>query len=502
MSPTDSAKQTPTDKRIKTDLNESQLQTEDKEVNTKEMKASVQEKEKLVVDGDNNQEMDSETSSSEDSDSEDEESDSSNDEKDKIDFENTAQSGKAIFDLVKLLRKDIQKLTTKCDATTDSVKQVKKDGALTAELTAKLAKKVLTLESENIELRVKTQDMKEKLLDLEFRQRRNNLVFDGIPEVRNETDYDCFQKILYVIRAIPGINVDAVRIDRCHRLGAMEISQGSRRPRPRAIIVCFNWFGDVTSILRNKQKLSNGVFVTEDFPTEWIDRRRVLRPLFQKLKNMEEYKTKTSLSRDKLIVSGKVYTAGPVSNINELNNILDLSSTCERRDDQTIAFHGIHSVFSNFHPAPFRQNGILFPTAEHSIQYYKADLFSDDLAKSRIMKTSSPYQVKKIGSRIKKFEKQKWDANSERIAFDAVKEKFVQNELLANMICETGSVDIVEASRELPWGTGVMLKHRDVLFRQSWNGNGLMCKILDRVRYDLVALKKAPPPAVEGQSAH
>ena len=212
----------------------------------------------------------------------------------------------------------------------------------------KLMEKVHNLEIENQFLHDYSYEMKEKLLDLEFRQRCNNLVFDGFHESESETGYDCYLKIKNAIRNIPGIDPN-FKVDRCHRLGPKIAG------RRRAIIACINWYGDVVKILNNRKMLQKGIFVSEDYPSEWIDRRRVLLPLFKKLKSMSEFTGKVHLTRDKLIVNNVIYRSGPTSNLASLNEILDMSATCEKRDDTNIVFHGIHSVFSNFHPAPFRE---------------------------------------------------------------------------------------------------------------------------------------------------
>ena len=328
--------------------------------------------------------------------------------------EDVAKWGKTLLRYTKKLNKNIESMSVKQNEMSSKLTKYETDHAHTAKVNTKLGLRIKQLELENIDLREMHIDIKEKLLDLEFHQRRNNLVFDGIPEVINESDYDCFQKIIYLIRTLPGIISENVKIDRCHRLGA------SGGGRAHSIIACLNWYGDMTTILRNRSKLPRGVFVSEDLPIEWVDSRRVLRPLFMKLKEMDEYKHSTFLTKDKLIVKGQTYSAGPVSNLSKLNDLFDLSSTCEQRSTSTIAFHGIHSVFSNFHPAPYRYNNILFPTVEHSFQYGKADLFDDDVTKSRILKTNSPYQAKKLGSRVKNYVRKTWHDNAEQIAYNAV----------------------------------------------------------------------------------
>ena len=302
------------------------------------------------------QDDDSVTSSSSDSDSSGSETESS-DEGEEEDLakkcekiqipDGTPEWGKLMFGILQQVQGDLKSLCKSNKSTKKKLKSVSEKNNATSQLATSLAKKVITLETTSNLLQEQHCELKEKILDLEFRQRRNNLVFDGLPEVRNETDYDCFQKVLYIIRNIPGINTSNVKIDRCHRLGS---------GKNRAIIACFNWYGDVTAILRGRRNLPRGVFVSEDYPMEWIDRRRVLRPIYNQLIKNSGFTGKVYLNRDKLIVDGKVYSAGPISNLAELQPILSLASTCEERSDSVIAFHGIHSVYSNFHPAPFKVN--------------------------------------------------------------------------------------------------------------------------------------------------
>ena len=172
--------------------------------------------------------------------------------------------------------------------------------------------------------------------------------------------------------------------------------------------------------------------------------------------------------------------AGPISNLSELNNLLDLASTCEKRSNDCIVFHGIHSVFSNFHPAPFRLGEKCFPSAEHAIQYQKADLFDDDFTKDKILHSDSPYQAKKFGSRVRNFDRNKWEDNLEQIGYNAIFAKFSQNELLKRLLKATGELTIAEASREQPWGTGVPLRNKQAATKENWSREGVMSKILQR----------------------
>ena len=85
------------------------------------------------------------------------------------------------------------------------------------------------------------------------------------------------------------------------------------------------------------------MYVTEDLPEEWIDRRKVLKPIFNTAKRMQNLKEKTHLSKGKLYIDGKMYSAGPENNVHEANEKLNITDTCQRSDENTIIFLGSHS---------------------------------------------------------------------------------------------------------------------------------------------------------------
>ena len=56
--------------------------------------------------------------------------------------------------------------------------------------------KVDLLQHEIKMLKTLNTTLNEKLLKLEFLQCKNNLVFSGVQEAFNETNYDCYNKII------------------------------------------------------------------------------------------------------------------------------------------------------------------------------------------------------------------------------------------------------------------------------------------------------------------
>ena len=79
-----------------------------------------------------------------------------------------------------------------------------------------LEKKFNTLEQRNKVLESENDMLKEKLLDLEYKQRKNNLIFEGIIDSPDESDLLCIERLRYVLKDIPGLDVKNFRIDRCY----------------------------------------------------------------------------------------------------------------------------------------------------------------------------------------------------------------------------------------------------------------------------------------------
>ena len=94
----------------------------------------------------------------------------------------------------------------------------------------------------------------------------------------------------------------------------------------------------------------------------------------------------------------------------------------------------------------------LYFCTEQYIQCLKAQLFDNDLAYHRIMKEMDPYKIKQIGSRIKNYQKEKWQSDCQQTAIKANTAKFFKNKALLEILKATGDLRIVEALRDQFWG--------------------------------------------------
>ena len=196
----------------------------------------------------------------------------------------------------------------------------------------KIEKKLAGVELWNKELETENINLKERLLDIEYRQKCNNLIFEGVLDCDGESDTQIINKVRSILKHIPGLDQSLV-IDKCHQI------DGAFKPtRSRRVMCTFNWYVDVQLILRNRKHLPKGIYVNEDFPEEWIDRRKVLKPIYNAAKRNEKLKHKTHLSRDKLVIDGQTFAVGPGCNLGEVNKILDVQSTCEHSDTADHSF--------------------------------------------------------------------------------------------------------------------------------------------------------------------
>ncbi len=144
------------------------------------------------------------------------------------------------------------------------------------------------------------------------------------------------------------------------------------------------------------------------------------------------------------------------------------------------------SCLSQWFPAPFKIDGILFPTAEHYMMVQKAKLFNDEKILAKILESSHPSQAKKLGRQVANFDPAKW--NSRR--FDAVVEgnvaKFDQNPKLKEFLLNTGNRVLVEASPvDRIWGIGMAQDDPKIENPDAWRGLNLLGYALMEAREQL-----------------
>ena len=75
------------------------------------------------------------------------------------------------------------------------ISSAERRGNLNAKKVKVIAHKMDDIEQHNKQLEVENSALREKLLDLEYHQRRNNLIFEGVYDQAEETESKCINKL-------------------------------------------------------------------------------------------------------------------------------------------------------------------------------------------------------------------------------------------------------------------------------------------------------------------
>ena len=197
---------------------------------------------------------------------------------------------------------------------------------------------------------------------------------------------------------------------------------------------------------------------------------------------MEEYRFKSKMEGNKLIVKGKTYTT---KNMHTLPSGLSTYEVSSRTSDNSIGFFGELSPYSNFHPSPFLLDGIYFHSAEQYIQYQKAMLFSDMKIASDILSTTDALTCKKLSIQIEGYTSDLWNTKAKHICERGIMAKFQQNHKLQCQLLSTGNKKLVECSYDKKWGCGIPLSNATCLDESGWSEENLLGTILMESRAQL-----------------
>ena len=143
-------------------------------------------------------------------------------------------------------------------------------------------------------------EQKEKLLDLQSREMRDNLMFYNFKEEKGETDQHCMEKLYDLMENELGLqNARAIQFHRVHRVGRYN------RTKTRPIVAKFAFYPDRERVRAAAKNLEGTNYsIGQQFPKEIQDRRRRLVPLMKKAKGEGK---PAYISVDKLYIDGTQY---------------------------------------------------------------------------------------------------------------------------------------------------------------------------------------------------
>ncbi len=329
---------------------------------------------------------------------------------------------------------------------------------------------------------------RDRLVKVEEYQRRNNLLFSGFKEVKNETNKDCLKKVKEQLAKAPkgedGRDLTKAIIERCHRVGEFK----PRSKRPRDIIVRFLDVNDRQLASDSRSSYDEGIYVKGDHTVEINNAQRQLKPILKVIKDTPyAQKGRVKVIDGFVVVDGKRYNSRQLHTLPDginfyLNNHVST--------DELIAFFGSLSPFSNFFWSPMRIDGDDYVNGEQYISGQLARTFDREDLFLEIMHTTDPYVMKQIAYQVKQlpeYNAEKWHEKCPDVAMETCSAKFKQNLYFKNFLLDTGDKLITEATKEAPWGCGLLLSDPDIKVRDKWKRVGVMGDALMRVREELKA---------------
>jgi ribA/ribD-fused uncharacterized protein len=147
----------------------------------------------------------------------------------------------------------------------------------------------------------------------------------------------------------------------------------------------------------------------------------------------------------------------------------------------------IKTCMSQWWPAEFSENNIVYKTAEHYMMAQKAYLFNDKEIFERIMFKENPKDVKDFGRQIRNFDAAIWDSKKYGIVMQGNYLKFSQNTALKEFLVQTKRKVLVESSPvDKIWGIGLAEDSPNAKIPNQWDGENLLGFALMEVRDKII----------------
>jgi ribA/ribD-fused uncharacterized protein len=143
---------------------------------------------------------------------------------------------------------------------------------------------------------------------------------------------------------------------------------------------------------------------------------------------------------------------------------------------------------SQWWPAPFTVDGLVYQSAEHFMMASKALLFGDVDTAEQIRRATHPAQAKALGRLVHGFDEQRWAQDRFQIVVTGNLAKFGQHISLRQFLLSTGERILAEASpHDRIWGTGLAASDQNATCPAAWPGHNLLGFALMEVRHQLLA---------------
>jgi len=141
------------------------------------------------------------------------------------------------------------------------------------------------------------------------------------------------------------------------------------------------------------------------------------------------------------------------------------------------------ACLSQWYPSTFEVEMVTYNCAEQYMMAEKARTFKDYEMCDKIMKSSTPKEIKTLGRQVRNFDENRWATVSKNKVSYGNFQKFGQNRELLQFLLATGDKVIVEASPyDTIWGIGMSERDEGVDNPHNWKGSNLLGFALMEVR--------------------
>jgi 2-aminomuconate deaminase len=165
-------------------------------------------------------------------------------------------------------------------------------------------------------------------------------------------------------------------------------------------------------------------------------------------------------------------------------------------------FYSIKKPFSQWYPADFEIDGIMYNCANQYMMYQKACFCGDMIIAAEILASHTPEEQKALGRKIKNFNGKSWQTLEEKVVYCGNYAKFTQNpDLLATLLNTKGTLLVNASPSDTIWGIGLSATDAQQISVLRWPGRNRLGFILTKLREDLLALLYSHSPAADWQAA-
>ena len=173
-----------------------------------------------------------------------------------------------------------------------------------------------------------------------------------------------------------------------------------------------------------KKQLKKGIYIGQEYSEEEETKHKLLRPILKAARKKSHYCGKCKLDGTKLVIKGKHYTRNSLNNLPEDISAASISS---KEENNIIGFFGeLHSL-SNFHLCTFTYDSVEYHLSEQLIQHMKAKLFGDKEITSKILKSKTALECKRLSKEITNYDHDRWKNKACVCCEEGIKAKFMQN---------------------------------------------------------------------------